>query len=183
MPSATPTRSKAAHASVIVMSQSAFWRFSLAFYGRGGVPELCLRVQDEHGFDVNIMLYLLYLAESGRQIDDAELTRIESISRDWREQVVRPLRQVRRALKGGLAPFDTATTEQLRTAVKRAELESEQLQQLALERLAAPASLGKSAADRIACARHNVDVYACRLGARGAQALNAILDHFARAGA
>ena len=165
------------------MSQSAFWRFSLAFYGRVGVAELCLQLQDEHGLDVNIMLYLLYLAESGRLVDDADLARIEAIAGDWREQVVRPLRQVRRTLKGGLGPFDAATTDKLRNAVKRAELESEQLQQLALESLAAPASIGASAADRVACARHNVDAYARRLGARGTQALNAILDHFARAGA
>ena len=44
----------------------AFWRFSLAFYERPGVADALIALQDCDGFDVNLVLFALWLGVSGR---------------------------------------------------------------------------------------------------------------------
>ena len=49
-----------------------FWQFSLEVYARPQVADLCLVLQDEHGFDVNILLLCLWLAQGeGRALMSA----------------------------------------------------------------------------------------------------------------
>jgi len=43
-------------------SGNPFWDFSLAVYRRPGVAAACLRLQDEAGVDVNLLLYFCWLA-------------------------------------------------------------------------------------------------------------------------
>lgn len=156
----------------------AFWRFSLKIYSGAGIPEACLRLQDEQGIDVNVMLYLLFLARCGRQIAAADIDRIEAMVGDWRESVVRPLREVRRRLKTPTAAFDPGLTSTLRSEVKRIELESERLQQFVMEHRAPPETLGDLNEDAETCARHNLNAYAERHGGFPADAVDAILRRF-----
>ena len=44
----------------------AFWRFSLVFYERPGVADALIALQDRGGFDVNLILFALWLGISGR---------------------------------------------------------------------------------------------------------------------
>ncbi len=76
--------------------ESPFWRFSLRFYSRPGVAAACLALQDEAGADVNLMLFLLFLAEHKRQVIADDIPRLDSTVRAWRDCVVKPLREVRR---------------------------------------------------------------------------------------
>jgi uncharacterized protein (TIGR02444 family) len=156
----------------------AFWRFSRHVYSGPGVAEACLRLQDEHGIDVNVMLYLLFLARSGRQIAHTDVDSVESVAREWREGVVRPLREVRRRLKMPPSPFDAGLANNLRSEVKRIELESERLQQFAMQHQVPPESLGESCQDTSACARHNLGAYAQRHGGFPAEPVDAILRCF-----
>lgn len=148
-----------------VPPDSAFWQFSLALYGRPGVPDACLRLQDECGVDVNVMLYLLYVASVGRLIDSDDIERIETLAAPWREEIVRPMRDVRRRLKTPPAHFQNAASESLRSALKRIELEAEHLEQLALERDLPAHALGTASSDSSLCAAQNLRMYAQRLGA------------------
>jgi uncharacterized protein (TIGR02444 family) len=159
-------------------SESAFWTFSLGFYARPGVAETCLRLQDETGVDVNVMLYLLFLAANGRRIDAAAIERIDAASGEWREAIVRPLRGVRRRLRSSLGPFDTALTAALRSEVKRIELESERLQQTMLEHLMTPAALNASEGEPRSSARHHLERYADLLGVAPGGDFERILDAF-----
>lgn len=145
-------------------SDSGFWQFSLALYGRPGVPEACLQLQDECGVDVNVMLYLLYVASGGRLVDLNDIERIEALAAPWREEIVRPLRGVRRRLKEPPQHFRNAASETLRSAIKRVELEAERLQHLALERELPPQAIGTGAHDAASCAAQNLRTYAQRLG-------------------
>lgn len=114
--------------------ESGFWRFSLRLYAQPGVPEACLTLQDKYGADVNVLFFLLYLASRRRCVDRADVLRINGHTKPWREQVVQPLRAVRRALKDGVAPVPTPASTVLRNAIKREELHAERLQQETLER-------------------------------------------------
>ncbi len=160
------------------MNAPGFWQFSLGFYAEPGMAQACLQLQDSCGADVNVLLYLLYLARAGRRIDGAALERIDSLAREWRAAVVAPLRGVRTRIKTTVGAFEPATTGALRAEVQRVELAAERLQQETMERLAPAQDLGVPCADAAACARDNLALYADRLGGIPHEPVEIILARF-----
>lgn len=158
---------------------SAFWDFSLRLYAQPGIPPACLALQDDGGADVNVALFLLYLAAQGRQLDSSSVASIDAAVARWRERVVRPLRDVRRELKTVGVPFAGDTAEHLRSEIKRSELAAEKIQQLTLEREFPAASIGV-AADPLTAARANLDAYHPRQSALPAAAVETLLAVFAQ---
>jgi uncharacterized protein (TIGR02444 family) len=76
------------------------WAFSLDLYARPGVAAACLRLQDEQGLDVNMLLLCCWLARSGRgRLSEGDLAAAEARAEPWRCDILAPLRAVRRALK------------------------------------------------------------------------------------
>ncbi len=101
----------------------AIWAWALEAYGRPGVPEATLRLQDFHGQNTSLLLWAVYA-----EARDADLvTRAAAAARAWDAVALVPLRAVRRALKPALTPFDDGAREALREEVKRLELASERL--------------------------------------------------------
>jgi uncharacterized protein (TIGR02444 family) len=142
---------------------SPFWRFSLRFYSRAAVAAACLTLQDEAGVDVNLMLFLLYLAEHKRSVSEAEISRLDRAVAEWRGQVVKPLRGLRRALKSGVGDIPVEVSESFRAQIKRLELDSEKIEQHVLERFG-HATLGTEVASRMDAAQANLAAYAANLG-------------------
>jgi uncharacterized protein (TIGR02444 family) len=138
---------------------SPFWRFSLAFYRRPGVGEACIQLQDASGVDVNLLLFLLWLAAAKRRLSADEVRDIDDRARGWRELTVIPLRAVRRNLKGNAPLVEAGLAEAYRSKIKAVELEAERLQQEALYALANSTTLGagETAADE--AARANIAAY------------------------
>ena len=114
----------------------AFWAFSLAFYGRPGVSEACIALQDQYAADVDVVLFALWCASRGHALDDAEIAAVDGAVADWRNAVVQPVRAARRALKPAPGGFDAAAAGALRKSLLANELEAERLQQGAMEALA-----------------------------------------------
>jgi uncharacterized protein (TIGR02444 family) len=162
------------------MSESALWRFALAFYRRPGVDDACLQLQDETGADVNVLLYLLFLAAQGRGVRAEDVSRIVEHVAVWRDAVVVPLRELRRKLNQPLGAFTVAVTAEFRNEVKRTELAAERIQLEALERLIAPDASPPAAIDRLDVARSNLAAYGSRLDPRSTVPLQRILDAFAQ---
>ncbi len=108
-----------------------FWAFSLEAYGRPGVAEACLALQDRHGLDVNLLLYCCWAGACGRVLSDAEVERLVAAVKPWRSAAVEPLRSLRRWLKDaeGARP-DLAAS--FRERVKALELEAERIEQQTL---------------------------------------------------
>ena len=166
------------------MSGSPFWDFSLSFYARPGVPEICLRLQDRHGVDVNVLLYVLFLAAQGRWLGPKDVARIDALVEPWRRSIVEPLRSVRRALKENIGAFTAGATANFRADIKRVELEAERQLQLTLERLGPPDdAAASSGADTLACARNNVGLLAAHIGQLPDDAIEALLQQFDQHGA
>lgn len=111
----------------------AFWRFSLRFYASPGVEADCLAFQDQGGGDVNLLLFCLWCGLARGQLTETDLRDALGLSERWRSQAVAPLREIRRALKGGVDGLESAP---FREKVKALELEAEQIQQRALAALA-----------------------------------------------
>jgi uncharacterized protein (TIGR02444 family) len=135
-----------------------FWRFSLHFYRQPGVSEACIALQDDCGVDVNLLLFLFWLADDGQLLSADEVKRLDDQVRGWRNLTIIPIREVRRKLKGARTLIDHGKQEAFRNKVKAAELEAERLQQEALYALAQSGPLGKQAAPS-AAARSNVSAY------------------------
>lgn len=140
-----------------------FWEFSLEFYGREGISDLCLRLQDEGGFDVDYVLLAFWMGLSGRgRLSDAELEAGLKATTPWNEGVVKVLRQVRRTLKHapGAAPAEAATN--FRKEILAQELEGERIEHMILVRTLGEkqAESGLPAERRLSDADHNFRRYA-----------------------
>lgn len=98
------------------------WAFSLAVYGRDGVADECLDLQERLGLDVNILLFAAFVgAVETVRLESQDIAAAGAAVADWQSEIVRPLRHVRRALK-------PMSTEGLRAQVKAAELEAEKIE-------------------------------------------------------
>jgi uncharacterized protein (TIGR02444 family) len=153
---------------------SQFWRFSLCFYRQPGVGDACIALQDGCGVDVNVLLFLLWLASGQRRVPPDVMPSLCARTAAWRDDVVVPLRTLRRRLKDGSALVAGGTVELFRTRIKAVELEAERLQQEALFALAA--GLPTVTAPSVeAAARANVAAYeqilACRFAAEPVEVL------------
>src|SRR5216683_2585181 len=92
-------------------SGSPFWRFSLQFYRLPGVAAACIKLQEEAGVDVNLLLFLLWHGALGRRLSVAEVERLAQKIAAWRDLAVVPLRAIRRALKSAPALVEAGAAE------------------------------------------------------------------------
>jgi uncharacterized protein (TIGR02444 family) len=160
-------------------ADTPFWRFSLNFYRQAGVAEACIALQDDCGVDVNLMLFVLWLAASGRQLSLEAVKQLDEAVRDWREHTVIPIRALRRTLKGAPTLVEAGKQEAFRTKMKALELEAERLQQEALYARSRAVPHG-SEAPPPAAARANLAAYESMLGTRFAKAaVDRLLSAFA----
>jgi uncharacterized protein (TIGR02444 family) len=105
------------------------WAFALAIYAQPRVAECCLALQAEAGVDVIILLFAAFAAVRHHiRLEPSDLAEIERICVLWRDQVVRPLRAFRVALKSGPPPAPNRATERLRSKIKASELSAERIQ-------------------------------------------------------
>jgi uncharacterized protein (TIGR02444 family) len=108
---------------------SESWAFALKLYAEPGVREACLRLQDHEDVDVMLLLVAVFAAaRKHMRLSPEDVTAMDDASRPWREQVVRPLRALRRTLASGPAPAPSEASERLRSRIKAAELDAERLE-------------------------------------------------------
>ena len=113
------------------------WEFALRIYARPLVAEACLKLQDEAGVDVMMLLFTAFAAVRHQVLlTKLEIRDLDEACRPWREQIVQPLRAIRGRLKSGPLPAPSSETEPFRSTIKTAELVAERLQnRLLTERL------------------------------------------------
>ena len=100
-----------------------FWKFSLAIYAQTGVATACLDLQESLGVDVNVLLFVCWYASEGRALTAEEIAAVDASIAGWRQDVVHPIRVLRQGLR------EYPGVDSTRTVIKRAELESERVQQ------------------------------------------------------
>ena len=113
----------------------SLWDWAGAAYGLPGVEAACLRLQDEHGQCVALLLWSLWAAHTGRAPSRQAMRYAADLARPWHDQVIAPLRSARRALKDAEMGVDPAGQAALRARIKAEELAAEQLLLQALETL------------------------------------------------
>jgi uncharacterized protein (TIGR02444 family) len=140
-----------------------FWRFSLHFYRQAGVSDACIALQDGCGIDVNLLLFLFWLAADRQQLSSDDVKKLDDTIRSWRDLTIIPIRDVRRKLKGAATLVEPGKQEVFRNKVKAVELDAERLQQEALFEFTGTGPLGVSAAPS-AAARGSVAAYESAMG-------------------
>ncbi|MEW6017709.1 MAG: TIGR02444 family protein [Pseudomonadota bacterium] len=113
---------------------SGLWAWAVAVYASAPVAETLLALQDDEDQSPPLLLWAAW----ARPDADAAAAGA-ACARAWDSAAVRPLRQVRRALKQPPPGADPAAAEALRARVKAAELEAERLLLAGLEAIAQPA--------------------------------------------
>lgn len=123
----------------MTQTRARFWDFSLTFYSQPRVADLCLGLQEDFGLDVNLILFGIWYGQHFGNMPDPLLQDAISCSRNWLDNVVQPLRNVRTTMKKDSAlraQFPGESYENLREGIKEMELGAEKLQQELLQQLA-----------------------------------------------
>ncbi|MGK0498495.1 MAG: hypothetical protein ACJAYG_000124 [Oceanicoccus sp.] len=112
------------------MKKNPIWDYTLSVYGKDGVSPILIRLQDEYGADVNLLLCACWLGGQGQLLNADGWRTLVQASAKWRAEGIIPLRALRRFLKG------QAGLEEFRERVNQLEVDAEQWQhQLMLEAL------------------------------------------------
>ena len=110
------------------MPHTPLWDFAVAYYGKDGVSEACLDLQDRLNVDIPFLICGAWLGLMHIPISDADIVRLDGAVLAWREQVIQPLRALRRLLKSGPSPAPNHETGRLRDSIKGSELKAERLE-------------------------------------------------------
>ena len=78
---------------------SALWDHAITLYGRPGVRDACLALQEGHGADVCLLLLACWLGRTGRRPDGPALDRLRAEARSWQDGVISHLRIARREMR------------------------------------------------------------------------------------
>lgn len=110
------------------------WQFAEVIYGHAEVSKACLFLQDECGVDVNVLLFALWIGAQRKTLVDVRAIRqVDAVVRQWRQEIVEPLRAIRRRMKTGPSPAPDVATEGLRSRLKDVEIELERIELAVLE--------------------------------------------------
>jgi uncharacterized protein (TIGR02444 family) len=119
------------------LGSASLWNWAVETYARPGVKDALLALQDEHGVDVPLLLWRLWLAERGLEPEFLALQTALALSEEWTAGVVEPLRVARTTLKAPPPGVPAEAALELRRAVLEIEIRAEKLQLETLETLPA----------------------------------------------
>ena len=139
------------------------WDFVLNYYKQQGVSEAAITLQDSIGIDVNMILFLMWLAGSKRTLAVDDVKRVGETSHAWQRQVVIPIRAIRRLLKENAPLVPQPTALDYRKKIQALEIEGEQLQLNAMAGMSADLTFG-SAPTAGDAARANLATFAGVVG-------------------
>lgn len=100
-----------------------FWQFSLEQWKNPALQNQLLHLQNTQGIRINLILLSMWMGFEHRDIRTC-LTAVLDDTRAWHEQVVKPLRETRKAL-----PVSAAA---LKKHIQTCELQAEQIEQAQL---------------------------------------------------
>ena len=134
------------------MVDNALWQYTLLVYSQPKVQALCIRLQDEHGADVNILLCACWLAKRGVVWTQAQVGDMVAHSQKFRAEFLLDARALRRKLKG-------AAPANIYQEAQRFEMALERWQQDEMYRYWCEANVQPKKQSFSLCAQTNVHRY------------------------
>ena len=104
------------------------WDYAVVVWGRPGVSEACLRLQDRHGQCVSLLLWRAWAEAEGRCVQGQPLADALALAMTCERETIAPLRSARRA-------FKAKTSQREFEAAQDAEIDAERALLNALEGL------------------------------------------------
>lgn len=138
------------------LDENLLWDFSISSYAQGAVAQACLNLQDGYGARVNILLWCLWMSSQKLVVTSRQLAELKANSEQLQQKLLKPMRVLRRSLKGEGDVYEEA---------KSIELELEKLEQRQFWLLSQP-WLGSDKACQVDCsvlADANLQKYAATL--------------------
>jgi len=123
------------------------WRFSLDLYSKAPMQQACLAWQHEFNIDINQFLYAIWQSSRQVQLHIDDVQRLIQMVHIWRQDIVLPLRRVRKRLQtypgfeSGAVNADSFAPAKLYQGVLEQEIEAEHYQQLEMAAMALPQSV------------------------------------------
>ena len=118
-----------------VEAARSLWDYATAVYSRPGIAESCLWFQDHCRGDVPVILFISWCSIRGVVVNHRLLAQVEQMVSEWHQDVVMPLRGLRRELKRDSKSIAQEAVCAFREKIKALELEAEHLELNALETL------------------------------------------------
>lgn len=116
-------------------AEDSFWTFSVTLYARPGAAPALIALQDGLGLDVNMILYCCWRGTEGASLTAADLAAAEAVAEQWQAEMVRPLRSLRRRLRGGFGALPADRVEAYRKRLNELEIDGERIAQEAMARV------------------------------------------------
>jgi len=120
-----PTDSQASNEQTLGQLDNSFWQFSLALYAKPEAANFCLRLQDQHNMQVNLLLYSIWLTFEGCILEPS-LIKQNSQLQNWLTQIIPSIRYARKQVG------EKSKQDPLYKQLKACELTAEQQAQAQL---------------------------------------------------
>ncbi|MCO7224703.1 TIGR02444 family protein [Pleionea sp. CnH1-48] len=99
-----------------------FWQFSFDFYQSGQVQESCLVLQEEYGFNVNLILFIVWVSQKNPQLIKPEQIALLVEAIEEADGWVSEFRQYRRELWRRISQASENNAQDIKQALLDAEL-------------------------------------------------------------
>jgi uncharacterized protein (TIGR02444 family) len=107
------------------MTDAKFWPWLLDIYSKPGVSESLIALQDKEHLNVNALMFCCWLGTQSVRLTHEDAAEIETLNKSWAEEIVAPVRQVRRVLK--TSPLiDEDKRKDIRGRIQAIEIELEE---------------------------------------------------------
>ena len=100
-------------------TKNPLWRFSKNIYRKGEVSETLLHLQDKFSIDVNMILFVAWLASINRSITSLDIQDAQKLVSLWRTKIIVPIRNIRRSVR------NFPDTDYLYANIKKLEIDTE----------------------------------------------------------
>lgn len=159
-------------------STPSLWIFANDRYKRDGVSQLCLRLQNEQGFDTNLILFCCWFGTHYGIVEPALMQTLYEYSCNWNNNAVQPVRQTRGWLKALIesSPTNQQELTELREKVKEVELECERHQLDELEAQAKATKPARTSSNEEECAWKNLELLRQQMGVSDSAAVELLRE-------
>ncbi len=137
---------------------SEFWNYSSQVWALPGVEGACLKLQNEHELNVNLVLYCCWIGDQQLCLNDADVDTLLDAAASW-ETVIKPLRESRRMMKQNLIAMPPEVADQTLKNISEMELNAEHMEQLSLEKALPIRELVSSDDPAVQCSLNNLSTY------------------------
>ena len=100
-------------------TKNPLWRFSKNIYRKEVVSETLLHLQDKFSIDVNMILFVAWLASINRSITTSDIQDAQKLVSLWRTKIIVPIRNIRRSVR------KFPDTDYLYANIKKLEIDTE----------------------------------------------------------